>query len=123
VDIKNLARYEPGISVSKLSRALWLIGIQNSRHRRQSRVDSRSRKTEIDMSSSPLFAAPSYATIDLVAYANFLGRLRLHVDVSNLLDRKYWERSDVRGRPVNDPVIDRYSRPGINARVSATYRF
>ena len=39
------------------------------------------------------------------------------------LDRKYWEWSDVRGRPANDAVIDRYSRPGINARVSATYRF
>jgi hemoglobin/transferrin/lactoferrin receptor protein len=54
---------------------------------------------------------------------NVQERLRLNFGVFNLLDRKYWEWSDVRGRPANDPVIDRYSRPGIHARVSASYRF
>jgi hemoglobin/transferrin/lactoferrin receptor protein len=81
------------------------------------------RKTDIDMSAGPQFASPGYVTVDVLAYANFQERLRLNFGVFNLLDRKYWEWSDVRGRPANDPVIDRYSRPGINARVSASYRF
>jgi hemoglobin/transferrin/lactoferrin receptor protein len=80
------------------------------------------RKTDVDQSAGPQFEAPGYVTVDVLAYAN-LQRLRLNLGVFNLLDRKYWEWSDVRGRPANDPVIDRYSRPGINARVSATYRF
>jgi hemoglobin/transferrin/lactoferrin receptor protein len=81
------------------------------------------RKTDIDMSAGPQFASPGYVTLDVLAYANFQERLRLNFGVFNLLDCKYWEWSDVRGRPANDPAIDRYSRPGINARLSASYRF
>jgi hemoglobin/transferrin/lactoferrin receptor protein len=80
-------------------------------------------KTDIDASAGSQFATPGYVTVDLLAHANFFDSLRLNFGVFNLLDRKYWEWSDVRGRPANDPLIERFSRPGINARVSATYRF
>lgn len=81
------------------------------------------RKNDLDESAATQFVTPGYVTLDALAYANFMDSLRLNFGVFNLLDRKHWEWSDVRGRPANDPLIDRYSRPGVNARVSATYRF
>ena len=44
--------------------------------------------------------------------------LVLRAGVLNLTDRKYFEWANVRGRLASDPVIDRYSSPGISGIVS-----
>jgi hemoglobin/transferrin/lactoferrin receptor protein len=62
---------------------------------------------------------------------NLLGRapwnlresVQLDIGIFYLADRKYWEWADVRGRLATDTVIDRYTRPGLNASASATVRF
>ncbi|HEY8509910.1 MAG TPA: hypothetical protein VIL32_16215 [Steroidobacteraceae bacterium] len=39
-------------------------------------------------------------------------RLRIHLGVLNIADRKYREWADVRGRPATDVALDRFTRPG-----------
>lgn len=81
------------------------------------------RKRDVYESAGSQFTPPGYATFDLLAHFDIAERLRVNLGVFNLTDKKYWEWSDVRGRPAGDAVIDRYSQPGLNAGASATIRF
>jgi hemoglobin/transferrin/lactoferrin receptor protein len=81
------------------------------------------RKSRIDRSVATSFVSPGYVTLDLLAHAAVGERLRLKAGIFNLTDKHYWEWSDVRDRPANDPTIDRYSRPGLNAGASVTVQF
>ncbi|MBB6094186.1 hemoglobin/transferrin/lactoferrin receptor protein [Povalibacter uvarum] len=81
------------------------------------------RKERIDDSAGPQFAPPGYFTLDLLTHLNFGERVTVNVGIFNLTDEKYWEWADVRGRPAADPVIDRYTQPGVNASATATVRF
>jgi hemoglobin/transferrin/lactoferrin receptor protein len=47
----------------------------------------------------------------------------LRFGVFNLTDKKYWEWSDVRGVAPTSLVLDRYTRPGINAGASFSLQF
>jgi hemoglobin/transferrin/lactoferrin receptor protein len=81
------------------------------------------RKTRIDERAGPQFAPSGYATFDLLAHFEVGEHVRVNVGVFNLTDRKHWEWADVRGRLAGDPVIDRYTQPGLHASASATVRF
>ena len=81
------------------------------------------RKDRIDESAGPQFTAPGYEVLDLLAHVALGERTTLRLGLGNLTDEKYWEWSDVRGRPADDPVIDRYSRPGRTASASIDFKF
>jgi hemoglobin/transferrin/lactoferrin receptor protein len=81
------------------------------------------RKTRTDRRAGPQFAPSGYATFDLLAHFEMGEHVRVNVGVFNVTDEKYWEWADVRGRAANDPVIDRYTQPGVYASASATVRF
>lgn len=81
------------------------------------------RKSQVDQSTGPAFIPPGYFTLDLLAHADIGERLRINAGVFNLTDKKYWDWTDVRGRPAGDAVIERFTRSGLNASASATVRF
>ena len=60
------------------------------------------------------FAPDGYAVIDLVGFLSPAESLTLRFGLLNLTDAKYFEWWNVRGRNANDPVIDRYSSPGLS---------
>ncbi len=68
-----------------------------------------------------LYAPAAYAVADVTGWLSLAGNLTLRGGVLNLTDTKYFEWANVRGRPANDPVIDRYTSPGISALVSLAY--
>ena len=68
-----------------------------------------------------LYAPAAYAVADITGWLSLAGDLTLRGGVLNLTDTKYFEWANVRGRPANDPVIDRYTSPGISALVSLAY--
>lgn len=70
------------------------------------------RQDRVDDTAAPQFRSPGYATFDLLANLALTGNARLNAGVFNLFDRKHWEWADVRGRTLDDPAIDRYTRPG-----------
>jgi hemoglobin/transferrin/lactoferrin receptor protein len=67
------------------------------------------------------YAPAAYAVADLTGWVALVRDLTLRAGVLNLTDTKYFEWANVRGRPASDPVIDRYSSPGISALVSLAY--
>lgn len=77
-------------------------------------------KEEVDESAGPLFTPPGYGTLDLFGWYAFTPDVKLHVGLFNLTDKTYWHWSSVRGRPANDPAIERYTAPGRN--ISAALR-
>jgi len=81
------------------------------------------RKDRIDESAGPQFSAPGYEVLDLLTHVAIGERTTVRFGVSNLTDETYWEWSDVRGRPADDPVIDRYSRPGRAMSASIDFQF
>jgi hemoglobin/transferrin/lactoferrin receptor protein len=81
------------------------------------------RKSRVDQGAGALFIPDGYVTLDLLAYADIGERLRINAGVFNLADKKCWEWADVRGRSASDGTIDRFTRPGLNASVSASMRF
>lgn len=64
------------------------------------------------------FAAPGYATLDVLATIELMRNMELVGGLFNITDKKYWDWSSVQGRPANGAVIDRYSAPGFHAGVS-----
>ena len=66
------------------------------------------------------FATPGYATVDLTGYWNLTPNARITAGIFNLFDRKYWLWSDVAAGALEggSAAVDRYTQPGINARVS-----
>jgi hemoglobin/transferrin/lactoferrin receptor protein len=71
-------------------------------------------KRRVDRSRVDLYATRSYATLDLLAQVNLGRGLYLDAGVFNLTGRDYIEWTDVRGRPVGDPLIPYYTQPGRN---------
>lgn len=64
------------------------------------------------------FVPESYAVVDVTGWVRLGRGLVLRGGVLNLTDAKYFEWSHVRGRLASDPVIDRYSSPGVSGIVS-----
>ena len=81
-----------------------------------------SAKRAVDDSRVDLFATDGYVTLDLLAYCDFGNGLRLNAGVFNLTDADYIEWADVRGRPVGDPLLPYYTRPGRNASLTLHWR-
>ncbi len=67
------------------------------------------------------FEPGGYAVVDLVGFVSPAESLTLRFGLLNLTDGKYFEWWNVRGRQQNDPVIDRYSSPGLSVIGSLGY--
>ena len=82
-------------------------------------------KDRIDSSAATdtFFAPGGYATVDILGEYNIGEQLQLNVGVFNVTNRKYWEWGDVIARESDDPALQRFTRPGINASVSLRYVF
>ena len=60
------------------------------------------------------FEPAAHQIVDLTSHVSLAEALTLRLGVLNLTDANYFEWWNVRGRQSNDPVIDRYSSPGIS---------
>lgn len=67
------------------------------------------------------FAPEAYTVTDLVGFVSLAGPLTLRLGLLNLTNARYFEWWNVRGRRADDPVIDRYSSPGIGFIGSLAY--
>ena len=67
------------------------------------------------------FAPEAYQVVDVVGFVSLTESLKFRLGLLNLTDSRYFEWWNVRGRQTDDPVIDRYSRPGISVIGSLGY--
>ena len=67
------------------------------------------------------FAPDAYRILDLVSFVSLSEALKLRLGLLNLTDARYFEWWNVRGRAAGDPVIDRYSSPGVSVIASLAY--
>ncbi len=80
-------------------------------------------KREVDRSRVDLYRTGSYVTLDLLGQADLGHGLTLDAGLFNLTDQDYIEWADVRGRPVGDPLIAYYTRPGRNVSVTLRWHY
>ena len=71
--------------------------------------------------SDDQFAPDAYRIVDVVSFISVTEALKLRLGLLNLADAHYFEWWNVRGRPADDPVIDRYSSPGRSVITSLAY--
>ncbi len=71
--------------------------------------------------SEEQFAPRAYRVADLVGFVSLAQALTFRLGLLNLTDSKHFEWWNVRGRPANDPVIDRYTSPGFGLVASLGY--
>ncbi|MDZ7784152.1 MAG: TonB-dependent hemoglobin/transferrin/lactoferrin family receptor [Halioglobus sp.] len=69
-------------------------------------------KSRVDDSEVDLFEPDGYAVFDLTAGYSPVDNLRVNAGVFNLTDKTYWRWAAVRGRPVDDPLVDVLAAPG-----------
>ena len=69
------------------------------------------------------FVTPSATTLDLSGQWRLRKDLRLNAGIYNLTDKKYWNWADVRGVASTSNVLDAYTQPGRNVRVSLVADF
>ncbi len=67
------------------------------------------------------FAPDAYRIVDLVGFVPLTDALKFRLGLLNLTDARYFEWWNVRGRQAGDPIIDRYSSPGISVITSVAY--
>ena len=67
------------------------------------------------------FAPDAYQVVDLLGFVSLAESLTFRLGLLNLTDARYFEWWNVRGRQANDPVIDRYSSPGVSVVGSLGY--
>ena len=67
------------------------------------------------------FSPQAYQVVDLVGFVSLADDLRLRLGALNLTNSTYFEWWNVRGRTSDDPVIDRYSSPGLSVIGSLAY--
>lgn len=79
-------------------------------------------KESKDTSSSNDITTAGYGTVDLTAYYHFGEHFTLRGGIYNLNDKKYNEWEDVRELSATAD-LDRYTQPGRNFSLSATYTF
>ena len=77
----------------------------------------------IDGVEEDQFSPDAYAIVDLIGFASLMEDLTFRLGLLNLTDARYFEWWNVRGRPADDPVIDRYSSPGISLVASLAYNW
>ena len=80
-------------------------------------------KRQVDRSRVDLYRTGSYVTLDLLGQANLGHGVTLDAGLFNLTNQDYIEWADVRGRPVGDPLIPYYTRPGRNVSVTLHWRY
>jgi hemoglobin/transferrin/lactoferrin receptor protein len=98
--------------------------VRTSLYARHVREKSRSDVDSGELPSGALqFAPPAHTLVDLTARWRVLPRLELGAGVYNLLDRKYWNWSDVQGQPVGSAVLDAYTQPGRSYAARLRYTF
>lgn len=81
------------------------------------------RKSRIDASLGPRFEPDGYVLLDLLAHWRPFDAITINAGIFNLLDKTYWNWSDVRGRSATDATIDRYSSPGRNVGLNLIFEF
>lgn len=86
-------------------------------------VSTATRKRRIDTSAGAQFAPPGHAVFDLIAQWRPAAEVTLNLGVFNLADRTSWDWADVRGRPANDPAIERFTAPGRNLSANLILEF
>ncbi len=69
------------------------------------------------------FATPSATTLDLGLQWRPTTALRINLAVNNVTNRKYWRWADVYGQAANSAVIDAYSQPGRNLKITLVADF
>jgi hemoglobin/transferrin/lactoferrin receptor protein len=74
-----------------------------------------------DTAGQGFYAPAAFAVVDITGWATLTRALTLRGGVLNLTDSKYFEWTNVRGRQATDPLIDRYSSPGMSGIVSLSY--
>lgn len=80
-------------------------------------------KDQKDLEDSDNFAPGGFGIVDLSAYYNVTEQLVLRANLNNLTDKKYWLYEDVKTKSSDNSAIDRYTQPGRNFTLSATYNF
>lgn len=81
------------------------------------------RKTRLDERAGPLFAPPGHASFDLLAWYAPRERVRIHLGLFNLADRRYWDWGSLRGIAANTHNLGFYTRPGRSASLSIDLAF
>ena len=78
-------------------------------------------QSRVDESEGELFKPGGYAVLDLTGGYSRGGGLRVNAGVFNLTDKTYWDWAAVRGRPVDDPLVDVLAAPGRYYAVSVHF--
>lgn len=85
------------------------------------------RKQGTFQSGSPattkISVAEGYAVMDISGWYAFSKKTRLNASVGNLFDQKYLEWADVRDLDSTSTLVNAYTQPGRNFKVSLTHSF
>lgn len=86
--------------------------------------DARDRGDTVALACAPdCYPGEAFTLLDLTAWWNLTDRAVLRAGAFNLTDETYAWWSDVRGVAASSTVLDAYTQPGRNFRVSLAYRF
>jgi hemoglobin/transferrin/lactoferrin receptor protein len=69
------------------------------------------------------FVPGAYVVFDLIGSYQITPGLGVNLGIYNLLNTRYFNYSNVRNQPADDPTINRLSQPGTNVRIGVSYNF
>lgn len=97
-------------------------GAPGSRWQLETLLAASAAQDRIDQSAGPLARAPGHATVDVLGRYSVSEKIHLRAAILNVLDRRYVEWADIRGRTPDDPSLPLYTRAGRSVTLGATLR-
>lgn len=82
-----------------------------------------SEKETSDVADETDATTAGFGILDLSGYYNVNDKLSIRGGVYNLTDKEYSLWEDIRGKSASNTYLDRYTQPGRNFSISATYSF
>ena len=80
-------------------------------------------RSESDVIAEDVFLPDAYSLIDLTLFYQISKQFRVYAGGFNLANETYYPWSDVRNRSADDPILSRYSAPGLNFSVNLRYQW
>lgn len=78
---------------------------------------------DIQNNEEPQFAVPGYARWDILTQWDLNEAMNINLAINNLLDKNYWQNSNILGFAKDDPTLPLLAEAGLSAAISVNYSF
>ena len=116
-----------GLPLNRIEPRKWVVGLAyqstNNRYGAELTATAVDGKDRSDVDGDGLFLPANYHLWDTTCYWNIDQAFTLNLGGFNLTDEAYHQWTNINGRSITDPTLDRYTSPGRTFSLNLSYQW